>query len=121
LVDVDLGDGTVVGGAFVVGGFVVGGGEVVGTTDGLGEVAGTKPVPVTVTDVPGAPCVGFSVIVGWPDTTVTSVAVCAETGGDRGAATMFVSMVKGAVAQRSELAPAHARTVIVSEHTEPDA
>jgi hypothetical protein len=114
------GRGVSVGGGEVTGGEVTGGevtgGDVTGGEVAGGEVAGatTKPVPVTVTDVPGGPCEGASVITGLPAVGST---IRAKTGdADAGAPRLVVSMLKDALAHSAELASAQALTVIWFVH-----
>jgi hypothetical protein len=71
LLGADTGRGVSVGGGELTWGGVVAGGDVAGGDVAGGDVAGgdvagamAKPEPVTVTDVPGCPSEGASVITG---------------------------------------------------------
>lgn len=79
-----------------------------------GEVGGAmmKPVPVTVTVVPGTAAPGASLITGSP---AVSPTVITAGGAGPGAPTTFVSMVNNALAHRSGLTFAQAVTVIGQE------
>jgi len=79
-----------------------------------GEVGGVmmKPVPVTVTVVPGTAVPGASLITGSP---AVSPTVITAGGAGPGAPTTFVSMVNNALAHRAGLTFAQAVTVIGQE------